>query len=113
MISGPAVRVSAGSFFKMPIFSTLASSFSWTLVWTQFPTAGVSASVVLAFFAAAPAAVELLVPMKVAFNEDLTGMRGRRDASQERSARKKMMTVAEWGKQLLLLCHFYPTTGNC
>jgi hypothetical protein len=23
-----------------------------------------------------------------------------------------MMTAAEWGKQLLLLCHFYPTTGN-
>jgi hypothetical protein len=28
-------------------------------------------------------------------NEDLTGMGGRRDASQERSARKKMMTTVE------------------
>jgi hypothetical protein len=48
--------------------------------------------------------------MKVVFNEDLTGMGGRRDASQEQSTRKKMMTAAEWGKQLLLLCHFYLTT---
>jgi hypothetical protein len=30
-------------------------------------------------------------------------MGGRKDAAQERSARKKMMTVAEWGKQLLPL----------
>jgi hypothetical protein len=29
--------------------------------------------------------------MKVALNEDLTGMGGRRDASQEWSARKKMV----------------------
>jgi hypothetical protein len=60
----------------------------------------------LAFFVAAPAApatVELLLPMKVALNEDLAGMGGRRDASQERSARKKVMTAAEWGKQLLPL----------
>jgi hypothetical protein len=74
------------------------------------------ASAVLAFFAVAPpaalAAVELLLPMKVALNGDLTGMGGRKDASQEQSARKKM-TVAEWGKQLFLLCHFYPITGNC
>jgi hypothetical protein len=100
MISRPAVRVSTRSFFRMPIFSALDSSFSWTLVWNQFPTAGVSASAVLAFFAATPpavlAAVELLLPMKVALNKDLTGMGGRRDASQERSARKKIMTVAEW-----------------
>jgi hypothetical protein len=56
----------------------------------------------LAFFAAAlseaPVAVELLLPMKETLNEDLIGMGGRRDASQERSARKKMMTTAEWGK---------------
>jgi hypothetical protein len=48
--------------------------------------------------------------MKVVLNEDLKGMGGRRDASQERSTRKKMMMAAEWGKQLLLLCHFYLTT---
>jgi hypothetical protein len=35
--------------------------------------------------------------MKVALNKDFTGMGGRRDASQEQSARKKM-TAAEWGK---------------
>jgi hypothetical protein len=34
IISGLAARVFAGSFFKMPIFSVLSSSFSWTLVWT-------------------------------------------------------------------------------
>jgi hypothetical protein len=39
--------------------------------------------------------------MKAALNEDLAGMGGRKDATQERSARKKMMTAAEWGKQLL------------
>jgi hypothetical protein len=95
MISRPAARVSAGSFFRMPIFSLLDSYFSWTLVWTHFPTTGMSVSAVLAFFAAvppaAPAAVELLLPMKVALNEDITGMGGRRDASQEQSARKKMI----------------------
>jgi hypothetical protein len=32
MISELAARVSAGSFFKMPIFSVLYRSFSWTLV---------------------------------------------------------------------------------
>jgi hypothetical protein len=72
--------------------------------------AGVSASAVLAFFMAAPpaapATVELLLPMRVALNEDLTGMGGGRDASQEQSARKKMMAVAEWGKQLLPLGNF-------
>jgi hypothetical protein len=41
--------------------------------------------------------------MKVALKEDLTGMGGRGDASQERSTRKKMMTMVEWGKQLLSL----------
>jgi hypothetical protein len=80
----------------MPIFSVLASSLSPILVWTQFPTAGGSASAVLAFFTVVPAAVELLFPMEVALNENFTGMGGRRDASQEQSARKKM-TAAEWG----------------
>jgi hypothetical protein len=107
MIFGPAARVSAGSFFRMPIFSALDNSFSWTLVWTQFPKVGESASAVLAFFVAAPpvapATVELLLPMKVALKEDLAGMGGWEDASQEQSARKKMMTTAEWGKQLLSL----------
>jgi hypothetical protein len=51
--------------------------------------------------------------MKVALKEDLAGMEGRRDASQERSARKKMMMAAEWGKLLLpLVFFFYPSTGN-
>jgi hypothetical protein len=49
--------------------------------------------------------------MTVALSEDFTGMEGRRDASQEQSARKKM-TAVEWGKQLLLLCHFYLTMGD-
>jgi hypothetical protein len=35
--------------------------------------------------------------MTVALNENFTGMGGKRDASQEQSARKKM-TAAEWGK---------------
>jgi hypothetical protein len=55
----------------------------------------------LAFFVAAPpaapAAVELLLPMTMALNKSFMGMEGRRDASQEQSARKKM-TAAEWGK---------------
>jgi hypothetical protein len=89
----------------MPIFSALASSLSLILVWTQSPTAGGSASAVLAFFAAAspaaPVVVELLLPMTAVLNKNFTGMGGRRDASQEQSARKKM-TVAECGKQLRL-----------
>jgi hypothetical protein len=39
--------------------------------------------------------------MKVMLNGDLAGMGGRKDATQERSARKKMMKAVEWGKQLL------------
>jgi hypothetical protein len=51
--------------------------------------------------------------MEVVLNEDLAGMGGRRDASQERSIRKKMMTAVEWGKQLLPLgFFFYPTMGK-
>jgi hypothetical protein len=98
------------------LLSTL-EFFSWILVWTQLPTTGVSASVVLAFFAAtpvaAPAAVELLLPIKVTLNGDHAGMGGRKDATQEWSARKKMMIATEWGKQLLPLgFFFYPFVGN-
>jgi hypothetical protein len=39
--------------------------------------------------------------MKMALNGDLAGMGGRKDATQERSTRKKKMTAAEWGKLLL------------
>jgi hypothetical protein len=39
--------------------------------------------------------------MKMVLNGDLAGMGGRKDATQERSARKKMTMAAEWGKQLL------------
>jgi hypothetical protein len=60
--------------------------------------------VVLAFFmvvpVAAPAAVELLLPMAAVLNQDLTG-NGRRDARQGQCARRKTMMAAEWGKQLL------------
>jgi hypothetical protein len=83
-ISGPAVRTSTGSFFRRPIFSALASSLSPILVWTQFPTAGGSASAVLAFFAAAPpaapAVVELLLPMTLVLNKNFARVGGRRDA---------------------------------
>jgi hypothetical protein len=65
--------------------------------------------VVLAFFVAAPpaapAAVELLLPMTAALIENFAGMGGRRDALQEKCARKKM-TAAQWDKQLFLRCHF-------
>jgi hypothetical protein len=53
------MRTSAGSFFKMPIFSALCNSFSRNLVWTQWPMAGTSAFAVLALFTAAPVAVVL------------------------------------------------------
>jgi hypothetical protein len=47
--------------------------------------------------------------MKVTLNGDLAGMGGRKDATQEWSIRKKMMMVAEWGKQLLpLVSSFIP-----
>jgi hypothetical protein len=49
--------------------------------------------------------------MTAALNGNFTRMEGKIDALQEQSARKKM-TAAEWGKQLLLLCHFYLATGN-
>jgi hypothetical protein len=76
MISGLAARVSAGLFFRMAIFLALCMSFSWTLVWTQFPMVGESASAVFAFFAVAlavalavaPTMVEPLLPMKAALN---------------------------------------------
>jgi hypothetical protein len=49
--------------------------------------------------------------MAAALSKNFTGMEGGRDASQEQNARKKM-TVAEWGKQLHLHCHFYLVPGN-
>jgi hypothetical protein len=67
--------------------------------------------VVLAFFAAAPPAVEFLLPMTAVLSENFAGMGGGRDASQEQNARKKM-TATEWGKQLHLWCHFYLAPGN-
>jgi hypothetical protein len=97
MISGSTARTSTGSFFRRPIYLALASSLLPILVWTQFPTAGWSASVVLAFFAAAPPVVEFLLPMTAVLSENFAGMGGGRDASQEQNARKKM-TAAEWGK---------------
>jgi hypothetical protein len=93
----------------MPIFSALCSSFSMNLVWT--PTAATSASAVLAFFAAAPAAEELLLPMAAALNQALTG-NGSKDARQGQCARRKTMMAAEWGKQLLPLPFFYSTAEN-
>jgi hypothetical protein len=67
MISGPVASDSASVFFRRPIFSTWDSSLSPTFVWTQQPMAEPSASAVLAFLVAAPvaapAAVELLLPM--------------------------------------------------
>jgi hypothetical protein len=63
MISGPAASDSAGVFFRRPIFSAWDSSLSPTLVWTQRLTTEPSASAVLAFLAAAPAAEELLLPI--------------------------------------------------
>jgi hypothetical protein len=76
----------------------------------------VSAFAVLAFFAAAlvaaPAAVEFLLPMKVVLNGDLAGMGGRKDATQERSTRSKMMMAAEWGKQLLPPIFFLSLCGK-
>jgi hypothetical protein len=95
----------------MPIFSALCSSLSRNLVWTQLPTAGASASAVLAFFTAAPAAVpaaeELLLPMVATLNQELTG-NGSKDARQGQCTRRKMMTAAEWGKQLLPPFSFIP-----
>jgi hypothetical protein len=44
MISGPARRISAGSFFRMPVFSVLCNSFSKNLVSTQFPTTALVAA---------------------------------------------------------------------
>jgi hypothetical protein len=64
-ISGPAASDSAGAFFSRPIVSAWDNSLFLTLVWTQRPTTEPSASAVLAFLAAAaaPAAVELLLPV--------------------------------------------------
>jgi hypothetical protein len=92
------MRTSAGSFFKMPIFSALCNSFSRNFVWTQLPTAGALAFVVLAFFmavlVAAPAAVELRLPMVMLLNQNLTE-NGRRGARQGQCTRRKTKTAAE------------------
>jgi hypothetical protein len=45
--------------------------------------------------------------MAVALDQELTG-NGTRDARQGQCARRKTMTAAEWGKQLLLLFSFIP-----
>jgi hypothetical protein len=95
MISGPAARVSAGSFFRMSIFSASDSSLSPILVWTQLPTTEASVSAVLAFLAvaAAPATVKLLLPMAAALSESFARMEDEREASLEQNAREKMMTA--------------------
>jgi hypothetical protein len=101
MISGPAMRDSAGSFLRMLIFLVFDSSLSPILVWTQLPTTEVSVSAVLALLAVAPVAalvaVEPLLPMVVALNRNFGGMEDEREASLEQNARKKM-TAAEWGE---------------
>jgi hypothetical protein len=67
--------------------------------------------VILAFFAAAPAVVEFLLPMAAALSKNFTGMEGGRAVAQEQNAKKKM-TTAEWGKQLPLRHHFYLIPRN-
>jgi hypothetical protein len=62
--------------------------------------ASASAVLVLAFFtaaAAAPAVVELILPMAAVLKQALTGNRSK-DAWQGQSARRKTMTTVEWGK---------------
>jgi hypothetical protein len=116
MISGPAMRDSAGSFLRMLIFLAFDSSLSPILVWTQLPTTEVSVSAVLALLAVAPVAalatVEPLLPMVVELNRNFGGMEDEREASLEQNARKKM-TAAEWGEQLPLCCYFYLVLRNC
>jgi hypothetical protein len=74
-----------------------------------------SVSAVLAFSAAAPmaapAAVELLLPMVAAHSESFPRMEGEREASLEQNAKEKM-TTAEWGEQLPLCCYFYLVPGS-
>jgi hypothetical protein len=83
MISGPAVRDSAGSFLRMPIFSVFDNSLSPILDWTQLPTTEVSVSTVLALLAAALAMVELLLPIAVALSKNSTGMEMRKGVAGE------------------------------
>jgi hypothetical protein len=86
----------------MSIFSALDSSLSPIFVWTQLPTTEPSVSAVLALLVAAqaaPAAVELLLPMAAACGESFVGMEVERKVSLEQSAREKM-TAVEWGEQL-------------
>jgi hypothetical protein len=99
----------------MPIFSVLDSSLSPIFVWTQLLTTEPSVSAVLALLvaapAAAPAAVELLLPMAAARSKSFAGMEVGRKASLEQNAREKM-TAAEWDEQLPLCCNFYLVPGN-
>jgi hypothetical protein len=78
MISGPAMRDSAGSFLRMPIFSAFDNSLSPILVWTQLPTVEASVFAVLALLASMPvaalAAVEPLLPIAVVLSKNSTGM---------------------------------------
>jgi hypothetical protein len=106
MISGPAASDSAGAFFRKPIFSACDNSLSPTLVWTQRPTMEPSALAVLAFLAAAPAAVELLLPMASVRSKDCrNGNDG--EELQERRARKKTV-AAEWDGLFTLPLSFIP-----
>jgi hypothetical protein len=78
MISGPAMRDSAGSFVRMPIFSAFDNSLSPILVGTQLPMTEASVSVVLALLAAVPvaalAAIERLLPIAAALSKNSAGM---------------------------------------
>jgi hypothetical protein len=110
MIFGPAASDSAGAFFKRPIFSAWDNSLSPTLVWTQRPTMEPSASAVLAFLAAAPvaapAAVELLLPMVSVCSEDCgNGVEG--EELQEQCAGKKTVAAA-WDRLFTLPLLFIP-----
>jgi hypothetical protein len=111
MISGPAASASAGVFFRRPIFSAWDNSLFPTLVWTQQPTMGPSASAVLAFLAAALAAVELLLPMDSG-RSTIAEMELREQKLQEQCARKKTV-AAEWDGLFTLPPLFIPPLEIC
>jgi hypothetical protein len=110
-ISGPAASDSAGVFFRRPILSAWDNSLFPTLVWTQRPTAEPSASAVLAFLAAAaaPAAVELLLPMDLGRSKDCRNG-GEEVELREQCARKKTV-AAEWDELFTLPPLFIPPLG--
>jgi hypothetical protein len=73
MISGPPMRISAGSSFTMHVFVVFCRSCSRNLVWLQLPTLGASESMALVFlftlFAVSVAVLvveEPLLPMAAA-----------------------------------------------